>query len=70
MVAAFVVVGPRGRVRFTVGFGASVMVRLMAPHVIDTKATLSGYDAAIEVRVSVRVRAYLIMAQISRTRTA
>ena len=43
---------------------------LVAPHVINTKATLSGYDAAIELRVNVRVGAYLIITQISRTRTA
>ena len=42
----------------------------MAPRVINTKATLSGYDAAIELRVNVRVGAYLIMTQISRTLTA
>ena len=43
---------------------------LVAPHVINTKATLSGYDAAIELRVNARVGAYPIITQISRTLTA
>ena len=123
VVGAFVVVVPRGRVRFTVSISASVRVSitlalnriiiptltltqmcecvservcvcvcvcvwagggvigmshvitargvLVAPRVISTKATLSGYDAAIELRVNVRVGAFLIIiTRISRTLTA
>ena len=56
-----------------IGMYHVIMARgvLVAPHVINTKATLSGYDAATGLRVNVRVGAYLIIiTQISRTLTA